>query len=372
MEQLKKELKTKYNSIRYSNLINRKNKQWWFTISPNSFRGILHLMLIDKQLNRITILEINIEKELKSIIPRKEGVYLSGQYDLYFLQHNEDSLNMRYLTDEGYMEKEISNNILEIIEKDYEIPQKEIFIETIQDLKDNLLTIEAYIGDDFSTQEREFALSLIQKGKNLIAYKVQDEWHFAPSRFIGYKDNDMQKHLDNDTKDGKETTPVIEKLAKQKLNYDPKIEEAYIKYCELLDIEVYQNKRQYWFFDFSGTPFEKLANNNGKEYKEGRILEGKHKRRERNRKLVANAKRKFRDTHDGKIFCEICGFNFMDKYGIDYIEVHHLKAIMDMEEDHGTSLDNVCLVCPNCHRVIHSQYPFLVIDKVIELMNQKR
>mgnify|MGYP000975241009 CR=1 FL=1 len=374
MEKLIKELKSKYSKIRYSNLINGRKNEWWFTISPQSFIHpiVLYLMLIDRKRNKITVLKIE-SKDLEGIIPRRENVYLAGQFDLYFSMDEFDTLNMKYLTETEHIEKDIKSNILEI--RDTEAISKDTdstFIENLDDLERNLVTMEAYIGEDFSTLEKDFALSLIQKGKNLIAYKVLDEIHFAPSRFIGYKENDIDKHLKNEEKDGKETTPIINKITKNKLQFDSEIEDIYVDYCKTLDIEIYHNKRKYWYLDLTGSSFDTIANNYSKGYLEGRTFEGKHKRRERNRKLVDDAKRRFRDEHEGQIFCEICRFNFMTNYGVDYIEVHHLKAISNMKEDEATCLDDVCLVCPNCHRVIHSKYPHLTLEQVRALLDNKK
>lgn len=370
LEKLIGDLKQKYKGIRYSNLL--KDREWWFTISPESFNTTLYLMLIDKSSANIRILKIKTTEQFVGILPRKEGVYLSGQYDLYFSIDKKGVLKVRYLTSSGYVESDVSMNVLEFIEIEKYLFTNSPVIETLEDLIDNLLTIEAYLGGDYSEEERKFAMYLIQRGHNFVAYKVQSEWHFAPSRFVGYKDNNMYKHLNNDSKDGKETTPIINGIAKKELCFDPILEKAYIEYCELLNIELHHNKRQYWFFDFTDTSFEKLANKHENRYQEGRLIERRHKKRERNRKLVEEAKRRFRNKHNGQIYCEICGFNFMSTYDIDYIEVHHLKALMDMEEGDVTSLDDVCLVCSNCHRVIHSQYPFLTMDQVTKLIKSRQ
>lgn len=55
----------------------------------------------------------------------------------------------------------------------------------------------------------------------------------------------------------------------------------------------------------------------------------KHIYKEGNPKLVIEAKKQFKE-YNGKLFCEVCGFNFEKVYGelgIDYIEAHHIKAI---------------------------------------------
>lgn len=55
--------------------------------------------------------------------------------------------------------------------------------------------------------------------------------------------------------------------------------------------------------------------------------------------------------------CEVCGFNFAKWYGefAKYcLEVHHLKPIAGAGA-HGrtTTLEDVVVVCPNCHRALH-------------------
>ncbi|MCR0176101.1 HNH endonuclease [[Clostridium] innocuum] len=57
------------------------------------------------------------------------------------------------------------------------------------------------------------------------------------------------------------------------------------------------------------------------------------------------------------VTCQICGFNFEEKYGEygkDYIEVHHIKPLHTLEEEMviNPETDLIC-VCANCHRMIH-------------------
>ena len=49
--------------------------------------------------------------------------------------------------------------------------------------------------------------------------------------------------------------------------------------------------------------------------------------------------------------CEICGFDFLDTYGVEYAQVHHNYPI-----SHGsriTELKDLTVVCPNCHVMLH-------------------
>lgn len=55
--------------------------------------------------------------------------------------------------------------------------------------------------------------------------------------------------------------------------------------------------------------------------------------------------------------CQVCDFNFKEKYGKwgeGYIHVHHLKPLStnDTEVEINPALD-LCVVCPNCHAMIH-------------------
>jgi 5-methylcytosine-specific restriction protein A len=54
--------------------------------------------------------------------------------------------------------------------------------------------------------------------------------------------------------------------------------------------------------------------------------------------------------------CYICGENFEEKYGEygkGYIEIHHKKPLKDNSENHLTTINDVAVVCANCHSVLH-------------------
>ena len=93
--------------------------------------------------------------------------------------------------------------------------------------------------------------------------------------------------------------------------------------------------------------------------KEGRIKLRVHKVRERDPKIKKKAIQAF-IQQNGSIFCEVCNFSFEEKYGTigqGFIEVHHLKPISEYAEDEYTTIENLKLVCSNCHRMIHRGEP---------------
>lgn len=60
---------------------------------------------------------------------------------------------------------------------------------------------------------------------------------------------------------------------------------------------------------------------------------------------------------NGKIFCELCGFDFVISYGslgTGIIEVHHTKPLAQIAPGEQTKVEDLMLVCANCHLVIHA------------------
>ncbi len=90
------------------------------------------------------------------------------------------------------------------------------------------------------------------------------------------------------------------------------------------------------------------------EGEEGGVVMRLHKRYERDPKLVAEKRRAAAAT--GGLACEVCGFDFKATYGglgAGYIEVHHTKPVHTLLAGTKTKLDDLALLCANCHRMAH-------------------
>ena len=61
-----------------------------------------------------------------------------------------------------------------------------------QDIRDNLEAFDRELKGE--PDASGFYHRLVKSGCNFVSYKVGDEWRFAPSRYIGYKDNSQEKH----------------------------------------------------------------------------------------------------------------------------------------------------------------------------------
>lgn len=91
------------------------------------------------------------------------------------------------------------------------------------------------------------------------------------------------------------------------------------------------------------------------EAKEGGTLLKYHKYRERNQTLIRKKKDQYFKRHNN-LACEQCGFDFEKTYGAigkGFIECHHKTPLAELNMLTITSLDDLMLVCSNCHRMMH-------------------
>lgn len=106
------------------------------------------------------------------------------------------------------------------------------------------------------------------------------------------------------------------------------------------------------------------------EFPEGNEYERKHRLRERNKKLVVEAKNRFKSKH-GRLYCEACKFDFEATYGgagDGFIEVHHTIPVCELSSGAKTNIADVALVCSNCHRILHRRRPWLTIPALRKLL----
>lgn len=111
----------------------------------------------------------------------------------------------------------------------------------------------------------------------------------------------------------------------------------------------------------SSGSLEELGEDEG--FSEGRLLERMHKRRERNRTLVASKLKQVQE-HTGALACEACGFDFLQVYGElgkGFAECHHVRPLSEVGPTE-TKLSDLAVVCANCHRMIHRSRPMLTVE----------
>lgn len=110
-------------------------------------------------------------------------------------------------------------------------------------------------------------------------------------------------------------------------------------------------------------------------FPEGKIKERIHISRERNAELVRQVKSNAL-KRDACLECACCGFDFLATYGEvgrGFIEAHHTKPISSLHEDgEETSIDDLVLVCSNCHKMLHRRRPWLGINELSDLLTSNR
>lgn len=100
--------------------------------------------------------------------------------------------------------------------------------------------------------------------------------------------------------------------------------------------------------------------------KEGNPRLVAHLQRERNQALVKKKKKQALDS-TGKLSCEVCGFDFQSFFGEigeGFCEVHHLKPLSKTDGEVNTTLEELAIVCSNCHRILHRQNPMLTLPQL--------
>lgn len=94
------------------------------------------------------------------------------------------------------------------------------------------------------------------------------------------------------------------------------------------------------------------------EWSEGTPRLRQHLARERASGLPEAKKAEFRRVHGGRLFCERCQEDPVEKYGTEHaeacIEVHHKSThVAAMKAGHRSRLEDLECLCANCHRLEH-------------------
>ena len=106
------------------------------------------------------------------------------------------------------------------------------------------------------------------------------------------------------------------------------------------------------------------------EFPEGRLLARTHKLRERNPQAsIQKKKNVLKKT--GTLACEVCGFDFHATYGAlgyGFAECHHRVPLSELAESNTTKLEDLAIVCANCHRMLHKARPWKTIEELKKIL----
>jgi 5-methylcytosine-specific restriction endonuclease McrA len=100
---------------------------------------------------------------------------------------------------------------------------------------------------------------------------------------------------------------------------------------------------------------------------EGQPVVSQHVRRERSSRL----RRRKIEAVGGNPTCAACSFDFEATYGDrgrGFIECHHLIPVSEIDPATPTRLEDLALLCANCHRMIHASRPWISVDELREIL----
>lgn len=82
----------------------------------------------------------------------------------------------------------------------------------------------------------------------------------------------------------------------------------------------------------------------------------------------------YRRKYNGRLKCEICGFDFRTVYGDEFktkIHIHHLKEISSIGAAYEIDpTKDLIPICPNCHLIAHSRKPAYTPDEIKAMLRR--
>ena len=104
-------------------------------------------------------------------------------------------------------------------------------VKTLKELTANVQILDEYLNSK-SDPEFMFALNLVKRGTCFYVTKNGDNvYRFYPSRFIGYVCNNMDAHMNNQEKNGRETNSAIFNILGARPIPNTMLDKLYRDYC---------------------------------------------------------------------------------------------------------------------------------------------
>jgi len=220
---------------------------------------------------------------------------------------------------------------MDYFEKDLEVP----FLQVLNEHKEGLLmsSIKKILMQTLEPSETSAEPSPTRKGEIKLQQRIGNFTPLRERRIFtkGYATYDENTGLYKITDKG------IEFLKENEGAYDYLISQGFPRTQREVEVER----------DFKDLVIE-----------EGTETKITSKQRKRSQLLRQEKIKEVKAKNKGKISCEVCGFNFSDKYdghGEGYIEIHHLNPVSlgTTSQSMKEALESVVPLCSNCHRMIH-------------------
>jgi hypothetical protein len=114
---------------------------------------------------------------------------------------------------------------------------------------------------------------------------------------------------------------------------------------------------------------------NEESFREGKPQLKLHLTKERNHRLVTNAKALWNQKQNGGVVCSVCSFSFPETYGKvgeGFIEAHHTQPIAQLAPDTRIAIVDLVPICSNCHSMLHRSRPWLTVEQLHAIVLSQR
>ena len=133
------------------------------------------------------------------------------------------------------------------------------FVENVDQIIENIITMEQYLASE-NTEDRDFAINLVKKGRAMMAYKVDGKNHFAPASFLGFRKISRASFLENEKRETRNGAPIFQSLLGKPFTHAA-IEKEFADYANTFKGPTLKSKRKYWrvrnddnkYFDLKST-----------------------------------------------------------------------------------------------------------------------
>jgi len=137
----------------------------------------------------------------------------------------------------------IEQNLLTIVS--YRKQKYMAFVRTMNDIIQNLTTLEGYItGEDKTLAEQ--AKKLVKEGDSIVVYKVEGENHFAPSEFCATKDTTLKSFTTPSEDERKDANKAVAKVVGKEAFANKTIDGKFVEYCTSIGVKPGKSERIYW------------------------------------------------------------------------------------------------------------------------------
>jgi putative restriction endonuclease len=123
-------------------------------------------------------------------------------------------------------------------------------VKALQQVAENIEKLENARSNPSNASAAAYR-ALIKRGTCFVPYTSKDGLAFAPSRFVGYVENNLSTHTNNPDRDGRVTNAALNKIFGSQPRLDESLEHHYLAFCAQVGVEPSQTgafgvARKYW------------------------------------------------------------------------------------------------------------------------------